>query len=115
MTMDPLLPRLGAPSGLVVETFEEGGETYALLEWLIRPAFPDASPLGAPGRIPRAQREVLDLLLGGLSNEEIARHRHRSPRTVAHQVDTLFRRLEVGSRAELLALAARQGWHRGKP
>lgn len=112
----PSLPALGPPAGLVVETFDEGGESFALLEWpLVRAA---ASGLSAGSPVPRgapAQRDVLDLLLRGLSNAEIARRRRRSARTVAHQVDSLFRRFDVGSRAELIALATREGWMRGKP
>jgi len=50
----------------------------------------------------------LSLILAGLSNVEIARRRRRSVHTVAHQVDAIFRRLGVGSRPELFALAARR-------
>jgi DNA-binding NarL/FixJ family response regulator len=110
MVTDPLLPRLGAPAGLVVETFEEGGDTYALLDWPVRRLSPDGACAPSPAAVPAAQREVLGLLLAGLTNAEIARRRRRSPRTVAHQVDAIFRRLNVGSRAELLALAACRGW-----
>jgi DNA-binding CsgD family transcriptional regulator len=112
----PLAPTLGPPAGLVVDTFVEGGETFALLEWPVTGA---AAAKRAPGSpVPPgapAQREVLDLLLRGLSNAEIARRRRRSARTVAHQVDSLFRRFRVGSRAELIALATREGWTRGTP
>jgi DNA-binding NarL/FixJ family response regulator len=112
----PLRPRIGPPAGLVVETFEEGGESFALLEWplaQVRASGPAAAP--PVSRLAPAQREVLDLLLRGLSNAEIARRRRRSERTVAHQVDGLFRRFHVGSRAELIALATREGWTGGKP
>ena len=113
----PPLPTLGPPAGLVVDTFDEGGETFALLEWP-RGRSAAASGPGATGPVPPgapAQREVLELLLRGLSNAEIARRRRRSGRTVAHQVDSLFRRFGVGSRAELIALAAREGWTWGTP
>ena len=112
----PPLPRLGPPAGLVVETFDEGGESFALLEWPLARMLASGRTTGFP--VPRdapAQREVLDLLLQGLSNAEIARRRRRSARTVAHQVDSLFRRFHVGSRAELIALATRDGWMGGKP
>ncbi len=113
----PPHPTLRPPAGLVVDTFDEGGETFALLEWprgrpaaASGPGTPDPVPPGAP-----AQREVLELLLRGLSNTEIAWRRRRSERTVAHQVDSLFRRFRVGSRAELTALATREGWTWGTP
>ncbi|HET8725086.1 MAG TPA: LuxR C-terminal-related transcriptional regulator [Anaeromyxobacteraceae bacterium] len=113
----PPRPALAPPAGLGVDTFDEGGETFALLEWPVeRPAAAPRRPTGSP--VPPgapAQREVLQLLLRGLSNAEIARLRRRSERTVAHQVDSIYRRLRVGSRAELIALATREGWARGTP
>jgi DNA-binding CsgD family transcriptional regulator len=113
----PQRPTVDPPAGLVVDTFDEGGERFALLEWSSgRPATPSGWLAGSP--VPPgapAQGEVLDLLLRGLSNAEIARRRRRSERTVAHQVDSLYRRFGVGSRAELIALAAREGWTRGTP
>lgn len=93
---------LGAPKGLVVDTFEVGDRAFAILEW----SAPRPRPLGA---LTRTERVVLDLLLAGLSNAEIARRRQRSVRTVAHQVDSIFRRLGVGSRLELFALCSRIG------
>ncbi len=114
---NPRRPELDPPAGLAVDTFEEGGETFAMLEWPVgRPAGPSRRPAGGP--VPPgapAQRKVLQLLLRGLSNAEIARLRGRSERTVAHQVDSIYRRLRVGSRAELIALATREGWARGTP
>ncbi|MBL8957702.1 MAG: response regulator transcription factor [Myxococcaceae bacterium] len=49
---------------------------------------------------------MLALALAGLSNRQISRKRKSSERTVAKQVASLFRKLEVGSRAELWARAA---------
>ena len=117
MAAIPSSPRLEAPAGLVVETFDEGADSYALISWPVRSRRP-APPagLGDPAaQLPWAQREVLELLLAGLSNGDIARRRLRSVRTIAHQIETLFRRLGVGSRAELFALAARHGWTGAKP
>lgn len=90
------------PSKLAVHTFEEAGQTFAILDW---PVEGDSPPAGAG--LPGAQREVLALILAGASNAEIARLRRRSVRTVAHQVDAVFRRFRVGSRQELFALVAR--------
>jgi DNA-binding CsgD family transcriptional regulator len=89
-------PVLGAPPGLVVETFERGGESFAVLDW---PA-PHPRP---PSDLRPAEREILEWLLAGFSTAEIARRRRRSARTVAHQVDAIFRRLGVHSRQELMA------------
>ncbi len=89
-----------APAGLQVETFESAGETFAIIEVPCAPRRDDA-------HLTRTQRNILDLLLAGCSNAEIARKRGRSVRTVAHQVDSIFRRLGVGSRLELFALCAK--------
>jgi DNA-binding NarL/FixJ family response regulator len=52
-------------------------------------------------RLSRAEREVVELLLSGASNAEIARQRGTSARTVANQAASIFRKLGVGSRMEL--------------
>lgn len=90
---------LPAPAGLQVETFEADGEAFAIIE-LPRVPRPDH------GQLTRSERNILELLLAGRSNAEIARQRGRSVRTVAHQVDSIFRRLGVGSRLELFALCS---------
>jgi DNA-binding NarL/FixJ family response regulator len=92
----------GPPPGLRVETFASGGLEFAILEWSV-----PAAPADLRTGLPLALREVLDLVLAGHSNAEIAWKRRRSVHTVAHQVDAIFRRLGVGSRIELQALAAR--------
>lgn len=61
-------------------------------------------------RIPRqftaAEREVLMLVLEGLSNEEIAQRRGRSVRTIANQLAALLEKGGVSGRTELLARCA---------
>jgi DNA-binding CsgD family transcriptional regulator len=121
MTARPSPLALGSPAGLVVDTFEVDGQTFAILHWPTRRSLgtgaATSSGAGASEafHVSSAQREVLDLLLAGYSNAEIARRRGRSPRTVAHQVDTIFRRLGVGSRLELFALVARLSRGQEKP
>jgi DNA-binding CsgD family transcriptional regulator len=51
----------------------------------------------------KGERAVVALAVFGLSNQEIARRRGSSPRTVANQLASAYRKLGVGSRAELLA------------
>jgi DNA-binding NarL/FixJ family response regulator len=87
------------PPGLFASRFELGEHEFLLLEWPLasRPA---------PPRLTRAEQEVLNLILAGFSNPEIAARRGRSVRTIANQVASLFRRLDVGSRLELFALFA---------
>ena len=53
-----------------------------------------------------AERDVLALTLGGQSNASIARARGTAARTVANQLSSIFRKLGVVSRAELVARLA---------
>ena len=55
-----------------------------------------------------AEKEVAALLLRGLSNADIAREREVALRTVANQVASIFKKMNVGSRAELAACLARK-------
>lgn len=50
-----------------------------------------------------AERAVAQLAIEGASNAVIARRRGTSERTVANQLARLYRKLGVGSRAELAA------------
>lgn len=50
-----------------------------------------------------AESAVLDRLLQGASNADIARVRGASPRTVANQVASVLRKLGVASRYQLMA------------
>lgn len=54
-------------------------------------------------RLTAAEREILKLVVAGLSNRTIARARNRSLRTVANQVATLLRKLRCASRYHLAA------------
>jgi DNA-binding CsgD family transcriptional regulator len=56
-----------------------------------------------------AEHAVIHLLIEGMTYAEIARARQTSVRTVANQVASGFRRLDVSGRAELLCLLARWG------
>jgi DNA-binding CsgD family transcriptional regulator len=82
--------------------FEIGGDRFVLLSW---PAS-ERRPLPA-GRVTPAEREVIELALEGLSNEEIARARGTSAGTVANQLASIYRKLAVGSRSGLSAWAGR--------
>jgi DNA-binding CsgD family transcriptional regulator len=62
-----------------------------------------------------AELEVMRLLVEGLSYAEISAVRQTSIRTVANQVATGFRRLNVSGRAELLCLLARWGLDEPEP
>ena len=53
-----------------------------------------------------AEREVSLLLLAGLSNRAIAEERKTAIRTVANQIQSIYRKLDVNSRTELAARLA---------
>ncbi len=71
------------------------GEQFVVL------SFPVAAPKVPAGLTP-AQREIVAEILAGRSNEEIARKRRTSPRTVANQIASIFRALGVKSRGALV-------------
>lgn len=48
-----------------------------------------------------AERDIARDVLAGCSTAEIARRRERSPRTIANQLASIYRKLGVSSRAEL--------------
>ncbi|NUP13084.1 MAG: helix-turn-helix transcriptional regulator [Polyangiaceae bacterium] len=75
--------------------FEVDGEEYAVL------VFPMATSAPRHATMTPAEGEVVELALRGLSNEEIGAKRGSSPRTVANQLQAIYRKLGVGSRVEL--------------
>lgn len=52
-----------------------------------------------------AEEEVVELVLEGLSNAQIAQRRGTRERTVANQLASIFRKVGVSSRSELAAAA----------
>jgi DNA-binding NarL/FixJ family response regulator len=81
-----------------------------LLGWL-----PEGSPSPADGRGPAPDHltdrelDVLRLMGGGLSNDEIAKHLHVSESTVKTHVNHLFAKIRVRDRAGAVAYAFRNG------
>lgn len=58
-------------------------------------------------RLTPAERAVARLLVEGHRHAEIATLRQTSPRTIANQLGTIFRKVGVSGRGELLAMLAR--------
>lgn len=54
-------------------------------------------------RLSQAEREIVGLMIGGSTNADIAERRAASERTVANQVQSVFHKLNVHSRGELVA------------
>jgi DNA-binding CsgD family transcriptional regulator len=77
-----------------------GSEEVAVFSFPLRqPALPPSLSV--------AEQEIALGMLEGLSNSEIAMARRTSPRTVANQVASLFRKLGVRSRSEAVTVLGR--------
>jgi DNA-binding NarL/FixJ family response regulator len=88
--------RLPPPAGLRVARCCWEGEELLVLSWPL--------PIHAvPPVLTEAEREILDGLVAGEDNQDLARLRGTSQRTVANQIGSIFRKLGVSSRIELLA------------
>ena len=57
----------------------------------------------------RAEREILPLLAHRLTDQEIARRRFTSPRTVSNQTASILGKLHLTSRREIARVAAQHG------
>ena len=90
------LARLGRtpPSRLAVEQLGPRKDGWALLSW-------DEAGVGT-GDLPRAQAEVFAAVAAGKTNEQIAKLRGTSVRTVDNQVGALLRRFGASSRVDLV-------------
>jgi DNA-binding NarL/FixJ family response regulator len=86
------------PRGLEGSSFRLGGDDFAWLS-LRLPKQPKL-----PSGLTPAEEEVVIWLLEGKSNSEIARARGVTASTVANQIQTVFRKLGVGSRWALMHL-----------
>src|SRR5436190_2516589 len=65
------------------------------------------------GRLPtRTSAQILELLVHGLSDQEIGDQLHLSPHTIKHHIDRLRGELGARNRIELAACAGRQGFYR---
>jgi len=85
------------PPGLDIEIVEIGGETVLLLSW------PTANGTAETAKLTDAEADVLRAIQRGASNADIARERGTSVRTVANQIQALFRKLGGHSRHHLVA------------
>lgn len=61
------------------------------------------TPLRIPAELTEAEREVTRLVYEGHSNPEIAARRGTATRTVANQLQSIYRKLNIVSREELIA------------
>ncbi len=61
------------------------------------------------GLLSRRERDVLDLVAQGMTNPQIATQLYISRKTVAHHVSSILTKLNLSTRAEAAAYAAREG------
>lgn len=61
-------------------------------------------PLRLPDALTNAEREVARLVYDGLSNKEIARRRGTSEHTTANQLASIYAKVDVSSREELISV-----------
>jgi len=87
------------PMGLRATRLAVGDEELVVFSFPVLPPELDALPPG--------EREVAVLVLGGLSNAEVAERRGTTARTVGKQLDAIYSKLGVRGRRELAALAAK--------
>lgn len=76
------------------QKWAEGGQLLVV-------RFPLSSSTPASSKLTAAEREVVRRVLDGRRTSEIAAARRTSPRTVANQLQSVFRKLGIASRAEL--------------
>ncbi|RME50799.1 MAG: hypothetical protein D6796_02255, partial [Caldilineae bacterium] len=69
-------------------------------------------PIEPPVDLTPREMEVIQLLVEGLSNKEIARILSISPRTVNFHLDNIYSKLNINSRTEAAVYALRHGWLR---
>jgi DNA-binding NarL/FixJ family response regulator len=96
----------------------EAGADAALIEAALRaaaasvgraPGFAAAASDVAPSPLTPREAEILSALGEGYSNKEVARELGISAHTVKFHLETIFRKLDVTSRAEAVAKGLRQG------
>jgi DNA-binding NarL/FixJ family response regulator len=82
---------LPTPEGLVAQRLDED---LVLLSFPL----PEAE---VPDALSLAEQEVAQMVFDGASNQEIARARGVSVKTVGNQLESIYRKLGVSSRVEL--------------
>jgi DNA-binding NarL/FixJ family response regulator len=87
--------KLVPPAGLEAYRLEVAGEELVVFRL-------PATEVRSLEKLSEAEREVARLVVEGLTNGAIAERRGTSLRTVANQLASIFRKLDVRSRAELV-------------
>jgi DNA-binding CsgD family transcriptional regulator len=83
------------PHSITAHELSIEGEAYAVLEIALRELEP-------PSGLTAAEQQVVCLVIQGKSNSEIAVERGTSIRTVANQLRSVYAKLKISGRAQLL-------------
>jgi DNA-binding CsgD family transcriptional regulator len=104
-TLSDVAIELGVKLSTVTRLLREGMATLGVScqAELIAALGGPAVPCSMPECLTPAEREVVSMVLRGSSNRDIALCRGTSVRTVANQLQSVYARLGVGSRRELVA------------
>ena len=92
----------------MVTHFEHEGERFAVLSF-------EHLAAALPGGLSEAEAMVALLAVTGQSNRAIARSRGVTERTVANQLASLYRKLGIRSRGELIAGWTASSWKAPRP
>ena len=104
MSSDQMFAALqAAAQGLVVLHSQEVNDVIPVAAPTLQPLAELAEPLT------RREREVLQMLAGGLANKEIAARLNISEHTVKFHVASVLGKLGAGTRTEAVALGIRRG------
>jgi DNA-binding NarL/FixJ family response regulator len=90
------------------EVYVAPGLAFAMIQGLTRPRQHD--PLA---ELTTREREVLELVAGGLSNAEIGGRLGLAEKTVKHYMTAILGKLDVGSRVEAALVAYKAGMGQG--
>lgn len=92
-------PTRRAPPGLEARRFEVAGEPFVVFRFPTTTGAPSDAPPSEP--LSASEADILRMIVAGRSNQEIAAARSTSVRTVANQVASILKKMNVGSRFEL--------------
>ena len=107
----PSIPGLAVKIDVCCQTPAMQSQPWYVLTFVDdHPAETNAAPEPSQGsllalqQLSPSERRVALLVAKGLRNEEVAEHLCRSPRTIEFQLNSIYRKLALSSRTQLLRL-----------
>jgi two-component system response regulator DesR len=108
--ISPNAAKAAGASGFVSKDWDAGDVARAVrMVGLGMTVFEPARDTAPAGLLTDREREVLDLIADGSTNNEIAKALFLSPHTVKEHTSSLYRKLKVRNRAEAVQRAQRLG------